>query len=141
MKYWTLFTLRIMARLGLAAVVLCWWLPASVRLSGGIHSGPRLVALTVHELGWQLAIANNVSGPSKWWVVKKEIQNPAVGVELLSKTVPASSRIVPGVYFRRTPSWYQNLCITHWLLCLTFLVATVATWPRKKPAPVQENDT
>ena len=49
------------------------------------------------------------------------------------------SVIIPGVMVAGN-SAHRIARVDHWLLCLTFLIATLATWRRKKTIAVQEEE-
>lgn len=111
MKYWTLFALRILARGGLSAAILVFLISQFQSQSFGFSTF-RYHA-TVH-----------VSNARVWGVISNGYPDVSgfPSVEL------------PGLRLMASSYGYFSIGVTHWLLCLTFLVATIATswrWNRK----------
>lgn len=125
MKYWTLLTLRVLARVGLLCALLLWCMPDSSRLLAGFSIGQRTVGLVIHERGWRTFVGKHITGQSTWWLQREEIMDPETRAWLYA--MPESSQVVPGFYWDLRDNSYLNILVSHWLICLTFLIATIAT--------------
>jgi len=128
MKYWTHFSLRMMARAGLSVAVLLWtaghWgeaAQAPINLDG---------TLGANEFRAQISAAHL----RVWYLHFNAVPPSLTGPYFRAKSLPGVSLYWKG-------SYYVAINLSHWLLCLTFLIATVAThWRWKKPETVKETD-
>lgn len=133
MKYWLLFTLRTLARAGLALAVLCWWLSGSRYATVAGSYAPKGLVIRVHPCGWNVTHVQYLLGPPDWSFESKKISDPADWVTHFYNTVPEDSRLVPGLYYG-PGNRSGTLFVAHWFLCLVLLIATIATsvkWRRK----------
>lgn len=135
MKYWTLLTLRILARVGLSVTVIVWvagqWGYTEVAIRPGSHR--LLISTDVHFI--QLVWLPNSLAKAWYDGWRTDIFLPAYEsrASLLDSDVP--------------PVWLMRLRggrptvfhIDHWLLCLTFLIATIATSVRWWKPAAEEN--
>lgn len=137
MRYWTLFTLRMMSRLCLAFALLCWSLSPSEAVSGGIHYRDTMAVLTICDSGWQIATLETVSRPTIQWILYAAIIDPADWAGSSSTTVTTWAWSVSGLGYCQTagPGRGEWLLISHWLLCVTFLIATIVTSVRSRKTP------
>ena len=129
MKYWTLFTLRMISRAGLLLSVIVWavsqYQNSHVLLSVGAWQ--TLSASTHHSLyfSWTPRQTASASGDI-------DTSNPEVAAILTSASYQESVTSTIDVGSRSTPN-HGALVINHRFLCLTLFIATIATWPRGKP--------
>jgi len=144
MKYWTLFTLRMMARAGLSFVIGAWvWCATqSVGFHAETSSYSRVVWACSTHVGW--AIGSYPAANRAIPFAPRFTDLDTVAMEQIwPKYYLDSFSLVPGAEYRHSLKIDGHMLhFKHWFLCLTFLIATVAThWRWRKPAPVQENDT
>lgn len=117
MKYWTLFTLRLMVRVGVLASV-CIWLACQIRPNG----------ITFSVGAYYIHLAANSSVVYGAWVHTAALQGnlPDEGVSKVQ---------FPGFAAWDAGPAERALSIQHWLLCLVFLIATILTgvrWRRRR---------
>jgi len=162
-KYWTLFTLRMMARVGLFLAVAAWFMSQSGSFSHGITIASVHLRALSNESAMTIQLHRGqvssrpekgetvtISTPDGGRVTFSEITYSLVawtqvaGFEDMVSDMPPPSRNpvvqVPSIKIWRHGLQSAAIQIDHWLVCLTFLIATVATsWRWKKFASVQEN--
>lgn len=132
MKYWTLFSLRVLAGAGLSVAVGCWLVSQWHPLGGKISFGSTSVMAGASEQ--QMFV--NVIPSLTMWLVEME----AAADEEGEGTVPPMISI-PGFQVYRN-SFLWSVGVSHWLLCLAFLMLTVLTswrW-RKLQAAMEGTD-
>lgn len=142
MKYWTLFTLRVLARTGLLSSILIWWASQSVVVQMGVPSGIGTFAVGLSPWG---PIAYHT--PSQDISTLDFFMMDVADADMMERQWRASytdhTPWLPGISVLshervRTETIVQ---ISHWLLCLTFLIATIVTSVRwRKPAAEQEQE-
>lgn len=125
MKYWMLFTLRLMSRVGLclsiSLAVLVWWTPVLYSTPPGMYhlefyAGKSYVRCELMAPLFRSLVAENLH------LSGRVVSYPGFGLYVIGSRV--------------------ELSFDHWLLCLTFLIATIATsvrW-RMKPAADAEQE-
>ncbi len=125
MKYWTLFTVRMLARVGLATSLLLWLVP---QCSHTLRIRRQISTLDV-EL-WSTAGRIDVAWTDTTIVPREGGYMPSRLIHL------------PGVEFREFKILGSgHLILDHWLICLTFLIAVIVTGVRwRRPVAVQEDD-
>lgn len=117
MRYWTLFTLRVLARVGLSVAAILWVTGQQEQPSVAFDIGTRRTS--VHTYASMLCVSNC------------RVKRP-----LLCLYDPEPPILdLPGLLVQTEPGDKVDIDIDHWFLCLTFLIATVATSVRwRKPA-------
>lgn len=164
MKYWSLFMLRMMARIGLGLATCTWiaglWGPgdAGVKVGATYHhvtvGSGSVIGNWYHDQVHLRTLPGEpvpMNGPSTV-ILTSELNTFSTGSfqtisgQQLLLAMPAGSEdpfiVVPGLKL-----WTHGLkCgavqLNHWLLCLTFLIATVATsvsWKQPVPNADQES--
>ena len=143
MKYWTLFTLRMIARVGLSVAVILWaasqW--STSEWSKDIGNNHAFVGLNKSRLQLQLfrggtVVVVDANEPDRSTNYKGILLKI---VHLPPKHEPILSSSALTVWARTD---HVGITIHHWLICLTFLIATVATsWRWKKPDVQTEEPT
>lgn len=145
MRYWVLFTLRMMIRVGLSLALIAWsvghWIPQSfswdvrdfhmeTNLSRSAieihayHGGPWLVQHVEFETyPPQLSSRQFLSGGTVYETVYIPTQEPLVQSVFLA------------VWIHKIGHF--GIQVDYWLLCLTLLIATVATTVRWRKQPVE----
>jgi len=148
MKYWTLFTLRMLARVGLLLAIVLWVLgqqritPDEYEIETGAFSSFSLLI----SLGTtQLIVDTCNNALVVVWEQNQRARFSIGNIEVNSVAMPGANTLDAGPYGIRidSVSYIQTVLVVvaHWFVCLTFLIATVAThWQWRKPATVQEND-
>lgn len=136
MKYWILFTLRTIARAGLLLAVLAWCLPVS-----GIGSGPvpsYRVTVGWGSMGWHMYWMPPGSGSVWTYHIGGRGDSAEVETEF-DRVYPSQTAFFPGATYCQGPNPPSLLRFRHWLVCLTFLIATILTsWRWKRPRAVIE---
>lgn len=134
MKYWMLFTLRMIARIGLAAVVLLWIAGQGGTVSMGTTVGSTFVAASTDETTFGFAwMPPNWSQHLGVEGYIGSIQYLMPGTFMEGATVIRSSH-APVDYCFDFSFGFGRVQASHWVLFTTFLVVTVATsWRRKRP--------
>ncbi len=123
MKYWALFTLQMMASVGLAVTVLMWvvsqWQPYS--LSWTVEVAKLGVCTDSSSVGIGWKPAGGMVGALHFTRMIQLFNEPVIPV--------------PGVRIW-SRGWREVLLeADYWLLCPVFFIATVAVhWKRRKPS-------
>jgi hypothetical protein len=132
MRYWTLFTLRMMACAGLSVALILWvagqW--------GPTHGGAAIGVAHVH-------LGTNKLANAVIWV-------PVGRSHAFDKSVPdvlhllhkqAADFNILGIMFRYRDMTRRGFVrVDHWLICLSFFIATVATSRRRNHSAAQTPD-
>ena len=138
MKYWTLFTIRMMARVGLATAIMMWWATQSSQLYGHFPARTRQISVGAIHRGWMISRCTVWSpGSLSWGFVVAPVK--ASDFAELLVYAPVRNQTVPGVEYRHETGMHL-LIVRHWLITLTFLIATVGTSWRWKPKDVQTEE-
>jgi len=134
MKYWTIFILRMMARAGLSMAAIVWVVGACKPINTRVSIGTERVFAATNSVEFSVMYDRRTAINYHW--IPLTVLGPSTQMKpyidlLWLKAWERGSRLSVN---------YVYVTVDHWLLCLTFLVATVATsWRWKKPAPVQED--
>ncbi len=122
MKYWTLFTLRILARLGLSLGVLLWVASQWVPLTSSSLLGRQVIRGTTNELSVSVEWFHNV--------------NPVL-IKMGWKIEDPMEHHLPVVQLPGLDLWVRSQMLAvradHWLICTVLLVTTTATSWRWQP--------
>ena len=121
MWYWALFTMRMVARAGLATAVILWVVGQWTPRNGSIISSVFSVVVETNETQVGL-ICYEGSGA---------IYHGMLGA-FPGDGRPEEETITVGLVTFSRGTDRISIGIDHWLLCLTFLIATVATSVRWK---------
>lgn len=147
MKYWALLTARIVARLGLLLIVLLWWHARSSEYLVATRLAPGAIAIGSSPMGISILRAPQVTLPNRvYW--RHRVSDPALDGAGFFAHCREHGLSLPGIYYYdvpRVPGGRGSHCvIRHWLIFLTFLIATIATSVRwRKPvteAPAEQVD-
>jgi hypothetical protein len=141
MKYWTLFTLRMMARLGLLLAVILW--QGSQTFEAGVFPRPgnQVIAGRVFGGGWLVFLGRTTDGTfgARYPSNKSYFYDITDYAPELHHAMYAQFDFQlkqpgqPGIEFRSRESEEYFIVFKHWLPCLTLMLATEAThWPWKK---------
>lgn len=128
MKYWTLFTMRMMARLGLAMSLFAWCCSQS---TGGLQITPVASASLgagVYPWGPVLFWSNQRVGTRhQYWIY--DANSRKMMEYLFHQRHTLQARYPPGLHLFSGNRKNEGtlLCIEHWLVSLTFLIATILT--------------
>ena len=143
MKYWTLFTLRMIARVGLTMAIVVWLATQSCWFAAGTPFGSEHLIVVIEEPGWMIQIESMQGMPHLLWYETGEASNNTTEDAGLDRNWPIIRWSFLGVTYRQASNSDAYLIhVVHPLVCLTFLIATIATsWPRKKPTPVTEDES
>lgn len=145
MKYWTLFALRMLARIGFIASVVTWWSSYSTSFSAIIPVGSFFCSVGSHPQGLQV-----FSGPSSirrtsWAFRVRHVTDRSTEIDERSSAIDEERhngylddyRSAPGVEYYPTAAGGHVLVLKHWLVCLIFLIAAILTsWRMKRPRAV-----
>lgn len=145
MKYWTLFTLRVTVRLALTLAVLLWVVGSFSEREAYLNL--KSVSIQVRTGDKTLAV--------EWWPPML-VTEPDPGIFVTRTFLPAGQSdstflqdivdVEPHLDLLGVKSWTDTLSwgtlrIDHWFLCLTFLIAAVATsvmWRQRHEADDKE---
>lgn len=138
MRYWALFILRMLARLGLILAIIAWCLPVAAFAAGPISG--RQVVIGWFNPGW--FVRWSPSGPwTVWEYAARRDQDAADSRAQFDSLYSNQAQLIPGVTYCQANHTRSLLLVDHWLLCLAFLVLTVLTsWRWKKPQAAMEGE-
>lgn len=134
MKYWTLFTVRMLARVGLSATLIVWLQSHREPIYKAVRLGSVDMSVSTHQYSLKGKAMVLPHGFTAYWrdIGEFEWQGFKFGY------IPPPEPEYPGS-FRASRNGYIIVVIDHWFLCLSFLIAVIATWPRKKRTPPTES--
>ncbi len=142
MKYWTLFTLRMTARVGLFLAVLLWWYSRSFYPVMALPFGPGSILIGCLPMGVACSHNHDQNIPGLIYAIHR-IPDAADSESRFRWTNPRHGPYLPGLYFSPGSGKVSAsvVVIEHWLLCLSFFIATIVTSVRWRNRKVQEAAT
>lgn len=138
MTHWTLFTLRMIARVGLVTSLPLWWYAQSNTFLVITPTSPGYVAVSMLPRGIAFCHSRRPVTFGFGYGVLEYTEAAAAeaafesGYQQLAPDLPGLSFYTNGAAIPET-----TVVTHHWLLCLTFLCATIATSMRWKKKPVE----
>jgi hypothetical protein len=133
--------LRYTSRTGLCLAVLAWLTTRSSEFSGHGSIGPAGFEANACPLGWVAVYYRSSVIGTEWAYYVHSALNCSTYKSELDKYWPVQNQPVLGVEYRQSTGGGTHLLLfRHWLICLIFLTATVATSWRRKKADVRETE-
>lgn len=143
MKYWTLFTLRMMARVGLLGTLLIWAVGGSKSHEWSKDIGKMHSFVEVTESGLECQLFRGGVILARAVESKVMAQHPGPVFEIIRRP-SCKPTCEPFLKASVLVLWLRfghvGVIAPHWLLCLAFLITVIFTWPRKKQTPQQESE-
>lgn len=139
MKYWTLFTLRMMVRLGLAVAVLAWWVAQSKSFIAvaSASSGASMVGSI--SLGW-FGSWSRTPCCTGWDFVTDAARSPAQLQGQFEVYFVNRHSLIPGMEICESADGTTLALIDHWMVFVILLAATIVTSVRwRKTATDSDN--
>lgn len=150
MKYWLLFVQRIIAPVGLLGALSVWWISQSTLITAGLPVESGSIGFYAHHSGWSVyrrTRMSNLSDGSGWWTTRSMPDRERT-TTAFEQIWSRGRRILPGLELhtfatgKAKPGRGHLVHISHWLVCVVFLTATLFSiwqWKTRSNADAGES--
>lgn len=133
MKYWTLFTLRMIVPAVLLTVVLSWWATQSAIWQLTANYRSRGVMLTTFQGHWSFAVVYSSDDSLILYGEADEVADANEMSSRLDTVWPVSTQVAPGLQYRTYRGNHGHMIrCDYWLACLALLLATLGIFRKRK---------